>query len=258
MLLLIVGASGRAEPKLPDDDRKALGLFGQAEKLCAQQPKRAEALAREALSIRGLRSATSGRGHLILGKILEQLGRKEAAIDAYRFAAEPLGPAPEDRQAAQARLRALGAALAVDPALPLMCAGPYDRLDAVCVRDDKPCPSLSAGHRQVELAQPARPFLAARLVASEDACMLALRTERGWWVDTELDEIDCSDPRMVVRKAEIVVRGGRLRLNCHAVFHGRHGDGKLAQSVLCGVGSSGEPSCTAPFSERENPAPRFR
>lgn len=138
-------------------------------------------------------------------------------------------------------------------------AGPYPSIAALCAALPEGC--VRAHQVLLKRRSLALPFLEARLIASGDPqhqqIELALRTAQGWFVDP-LGGILYADPprdRAFAGPVWVEMQEGVVAVRFGQAMFGRdYRAGELLKHysceehvVLCGIGSSERPSCTAPI-----------
>lgn len=137
--------------------------------------------------------------------------------------------------------------------------GPFSSIDALCAAQPDNC--IRAPRVLLKRRSVAAPFLEARLVAIGDRqhqqIELALRTAQGWFVDP-LGGILYADPprdRAFAGPVWVEMQEGVVAVRFGQAMFGRDfREGELIKHysceehvVLCGIGASGRPSCTAPI-----------
>lgn len=137
--------------------------------------------------------------------------------------------------------------------------GPFPSIEAFCAAQSEGC--VTAPQVQLKRRGVALPFLDVRLVAIGDRqhqqVELALRIAQGWFVDT-LGGLLYADPprdRAFAGPVWVDVRDGVAAIRFGQAKFGRDFRGpELVKHysceehvVLCGIGSSGRPNCTAPI-----------
>lgn len=201
-----------------------------------------------------------------LGRIAEARGQRERAEDAYQRSLL-LRPHPDVAQ----RLADLSKKQIAPILGPRPLLGPFSTLTDYC---DQYTPSRALAEAQrdrlecdpqpsVLLGKSSAPFAAAQIfevrvpiattTGGDDRpesylafCQLGLRVGSSWYVRADL--YDCSAHTDSARPASLAMvpgsGGSVLRVDFHEILAERHEESRSSALLVCGVGSSGRPSCT--------------